>query len=706
MYHNLGRFAAGVQQKIEAIFDYLLTHERQNLLHWLPVGLGVGIGAYFALPVDPPSWVSIAVALISGILCLLCLKSRVWLMLFASLLVMAIGFSLIQQRTYSLATPMLHKPLDKPIKLVGRVIAVEQQPMSMRLTLDDLSFNTKETGQHLKKIRIVARGSLIPKDALYPGQYVRVIAMLLPPRRPVMAGAYDFRRKAYFDGIGAVGYVVTPPKLSKHRAERTLWKRWEEGLAALRHHLTLVFRQNLPGQAGEIAAALVTGDRSGITDETRQQFADSGIAHILAISGLHLSIISGLAFLVVRGGLSFVPPLSLRFPIKKIAAIFAIIATSLYLFICGATIPAQRAKIQTTIILGAVLIDRQAITLRNVALAAMFILILLPESLISVSFQLSFAAVVALIAGYQALQPHFSRWHGQDNSFVKRMFIYLLGISCSSVLATAATLPFTVFTFHKFTLTAVLTNLIAIPLVTFAIMPLLLIFLMCVPLSLQGWISPLLMGAIELMMRLAAEVSTWSASLIQVPAFSTPVLLLCIAGMLWLCLWTTKIRLWGLVPMGLSLLFTCFVRPPDLFINEDGTLVALRDLDGKALVNTLQAGRFARKCWSEHGAHPTVVKLSDRGACSHVSYEIHSNRIMHMISKRYVVDVTLDPGLTNIDYKIKITDKSGRLISGVTVKDLMEKGGHSLWFERDGVKMKTVQAQNVQKPWNLNPDIS
>jgi competence protein ComEC len=666
--------------KINQALDYLLTQERQNLLHWLPVGLGIGIGAYFAMPTDPPSWVAIALVLTFAICSYLGQKLRV---LFISLMVISIGFVLIQQRANHLATPMLHEPLPKPIKLIGRVMAIEQQENSMRLTLDDIQV------LQLKKVRVVARGSLIPRETFYPGQFIQVRAMLMPPRRPVMAGAYDFRRKAYFDGIGAVGYVVAQPKLVGRASKST----WEERLATVRHQLTLLLRKAIPGQAGEIAAALVTGDRSGVTDKTRQQFADSGIAHILAISGLHLSIISGLAFLVVRGGLSFIPPVSLRFPIKKLAAIFAMVATTFYLFICGATIPAQRAKIQTTIILGAILIDRQAITMRNVALAATFILILLPESLISVSFQLSFAAVVALVAGYQIMQKHMSRWHSQDNSFLKRLMIYMLGISCSSVLATAATLPFTVFTFHKFSLTAVLTNLIAIPLVTFAIMPLLVLFLISVPLSLDGLISPLLKGAIEIMMALAAEVSTWSASLIQVSSISTTSLVVCVFGMLWLSLWSTKIRVWGVIPLGISLILPFFERPPDLYINEAGTFVAVRDSDGHAYVNTLQAGRFARKCWSESIAAAKVDKLSDRGKFQHAAYHVTTDQIMHLTASHYNVTVNLNA------VEVRVTNKSGEVLNVITSQDLLDRGGHSIWFNQEDIKIKVVTEES--KPWTL-----
>lgn len=666
----------------EKITDFLLTNERHNLIHWFPVGLGIGIGSYFALPVDPPQWAGL-VGLVCGIvLCVIFRRSRRLFPLLLCFTVVVIGFVLIQQRTSYLATPMLQEPLATPLKLRGRVLAVEQQPGSLRLTIDEITYKGEIKGDKPTKIRILARGRLIPVQAIYPGQNVKVIAMLLPPRRPVMPGAYDFRRKAYFDGIGAVGYVVAPIKVIQNEAsEQRWWKRLEEQIAYVRHRLTLLFRTALAGQTGEIAAALVTGDRSGITNETRQQFADSGIAHILAISGLHLSIVSGLVFLVVRGGLSFVPAISLRLPIKKLAAVFAMVATTFYLLLCGATVPAQRAKIQTTIILTAILIDRQAITMRNVALAATAILIMLPESIISVSFQLSFAAVVALVAGYQAMQPHLARWYQKDYGVVARLIFYLIGISYSSILATAATTPFIVYTFHKFTLTAVLTNLIAIPLVSFVIMPLLVLFLLSTLFSLEGLVSVALGFSIDLMINLAASISTWSASLIQVPAMPLSALLMATSGMLWLSLWTSKVRRWGSIPLGLSLALFCWAKPPDLYINEEGTLVAWHGSDGKGYVNTLQAGRFARKCWSEAVACQSIEKVA-------------GNELRFPL-KAYEAFVTLAD-----ECKLKLTNQAGEVTMQITAQDIAQKGGHSLWVRDDGFQVISVQDYCGQKPWS------
>jgi competence protein ComEC len=703
MYHTLTHIASHVHEKIQSSWMYVTTQERQNLFHWLPVGLGVGIGIYFALPVEPPIWVGLGF-LISVTLLSLLLRHSSFLFLTLPLSVIALGFVLIQYRTYSLATPLLQKPTEYPIRLTGRVLAIEQQPNGTRLTLDDVLYNTSRKDIFPHKIRVVARGRLKLKESsagatLSPGQYIQIKAMLLPPKRPAMPGAYDFRRKAYFDGIGAVGYVVAPIKVEKVASPRlSSLKSFESWISSVRHRLTVLFRQAIPGQAGEIAAALVTGDRSGITEETRRHFADAGIAHILAISGLHLSILSGISFLAIRGSLSFIPHLSLRYPTKKISAVIAIVATSFYLFICGATIPAQRAKIQTTLVLGAILLDRQAITMRNVALGATVILVLLPESLISVSFQLSFSAVIALVAGYQIMQPYFSRWNTEDRGFIKRLLIYLVGISFSSLLATAATLPFTIYTFHKFTLTAVLTNLLAIPLVSFIIMPLIILFLFSLLISSNSFLASLLGAAIKLMMGLAAEVSTWTGSLIQVPSLSVNSLLFFIIGALWLSLWTTKLRRLGLIPLSFSLVLPWFSRPPDLFINEDGTLVALRDTQGRGYVNSLQAGRFARKTWSEAFACKQVERMSIRGSCRHAAFETLAHNILSLKSKRHSVRLLLDRDLSPHVPKIEVVSK-GHSLFKITPDQLQKKGGHLLWLNKRKVGVISVEGERGKRPW-------
>ena len=436
--------------------------------------MGLGIILYFQMPQELPFWISLV--LTGGIACFLwALRnslnpfwSRLCLWVTLSL---CIGFTAAQMRTLWVGTVMIPHEIFVS-GLEGTLLEIEQIPHRFRITLQDLTCDSdacEEEGESekeslnntlkkLSSVRITLRGKLGEAVAsLQPGDRVRLNAVLMPPQGPLAPGAYDFRRKAYFSKISAVGFGTSMPRwkdplkmsdrlegCKKNKESLSILGLFWLKLASLRQSLTSLLRQRLGGIEGEIAASLVTGDRSGIPSDVRQAFSDSGLAHILAISGLHLSLASGLAFGLIRRGLGLSPFLLLRYPVKKISAAGALLFSMGYLLISGVSLPAQRACLMTSFVLLGVMLDRTPLTLRSVALSATAILLILPESLLSPSFQMSFAAVISLIAGYGIMQPYLGKSQEGQKSFlsVKRLFLYLLGIVVSTLLATLATTPY------------------------------------------------------------------------------------------------------------------------------------------------------------------------------------------------------------------------------------------------------------------------
>ena len=230
-------------------------------------------------------------------------------------------------------------------------------------------------------------------DALLPGDTAKLRAILIPPPEPVAPGAYDFARQAWFDRIGAVGFAVSAAKKIEKTKNETLWEQVKIFIWRAQARLAERIRSTLPGDKGAIAAALMTGDRGGIPEQATQNLRDAGLAHLLAISGLHVGLVAGILFFAVRSGLAMWETIALQYPIKKWAAFAALAGAFAYLLLTGATVSTQRAFVMTGIFLLAVIVDRTAITMRPVAWAATIILLATPESLWQVGFQMSFAAV-------------------------------------------------------------------------------------------------------------------------------------------------------------------------------------------------------------------------------------------------------------------------------------------------------------------------
>jgi competence protein ComEC len=700
MYHkNTESAPASWREKASS----LLEQETESLIAWLSVLYGLGIAIYFALSTEPPLWVCIILVL-TLILYGITLKTKsLWARRIAiGLVFLSLGFTGVKVRTDVLATPQLQSPIGIQA-FEGRVNAIERMVNSTRITIDHVQFEKKLNPDKPipHKIRITLKGRLQPSDTLMPGDLVRGKAFLNPPMRPVLPGGYDFRRKAYFEGIGAVGYGIKALTALAPLQDKGFFRTLSETVAALRTRLTAYMRAQIPGESGAIVAALVTGDRAGITDTTRQAYADAGIAHILAISGLHLSIVAGLIFFVIRNSLALIPGLALRQPVKKWAAAIALLFTFVYLVVCGASIPAERAFVMTSLVLIAVMLDRTALTMRNVALAALVVLFIIPEALVSVSFQLSFAAVIALVASYERMHSILTRWRATcKDSRVKKYALYLFGLMFSSFIATLATSPFTIFTFNRFSLVAILTNLLAIPYVSLVLMPLIVFFLFTAP-FLGTLIAPLVGQAIDFLSAVAFYFQKLPGAIILVPHASLWVQMLCVSGLLWLALWTTSLRLWGLVPLALSGFLFYMQKAPDLFIAEGQQILILRDSQGKPWVNSLQAGRFARKAWLQQSALEHIEKITA---------DTKPDNFQVLGEGHY----RLTKGATTLDFHHSCIKGRFEKVCTLTVEvpgegypllaptDFKTKGGHSLWLDptHKSCTWQSVAQCSGKRPWS------
>jgi competence protein ComEC len=368
----------------------LLDAERSRWMLWLPVALGLGIAIYFELPSEPALWLGPALAAAALVLVFFAPAGSLARAVAIGLVAAAVGFGLIAWRTASLAAPTLSRPLFN-INVEGRIADIQRLPEGVRVVLEAVRLKGSSVPP-VEMTPIKLRVSLTKgAPPLHVGDRILVLANLSPPAGPATPGAFDFQRVAWYQQLGAVGYALAPAAVIDPGKPDGFVRT----IDALRADVVGRIMKALPGPEGGVVAALLAGEQTAVDKDIVQAMRDSGLAHILSISGLHIVFVVALVMGLVRYTIALVPPLALRIDAKKIAAVLALMAALFYTALAGAPVPAQRACAMAGFALLAILLDRTALSLRLVAWSAVIVLAVAPESLTGASFQMSFAAVVA-----------------------------------------------------------------------------------------------------------------------------------------------------------------------------------------------------------------------------------------------------------------------------------------------------------------------
>ncbi|MCK5296961.1 MAG: ComEC/Rec2 family competence protein, partial [Alphaproteobacteria bacterium] len=518
---------------------------------------------------------------------------------FTSIAVVLLGFSVAQLRSLSVSAPVLEKKVTSFI--AGRVLEVQNLSSGkQRVILVNLEI------KRLKNPPLKVRISLTKySEKVFAGQTISLRAVLMPPSSPSMPEAFQFQRMAWFQQLGAVGYAVSRWKEVKTAPEVSFFN-----IAQLRNNMTERIREILPDINGAVATALISGERAAIPKKLYNAYRDSGLAHLLSISGLHMSIVAGLVFFGVRAFLALIPAIAVRYPIKKWTAGASIAITFVYLLISGMRVPTQRAFIMTTIVLLAVLFDRKAISMRLVAIAAIAVLLIHPEAITGASFQMSFAAVIALIAAYESgagrLQKFITEIGGF--SFFRIVIVYFAGVVVTDLIASVATTPFAVYHFNRINVYTLLGNFLAAPIVGLWVMPASLLAVLLMPFGLDAWLLVFAGQGISAINDITAFVSSLPYASIRIPAMPLYGLVMISIGGVWLCLWRKKWRLLGLVPFIAGLITPFLTVQPDILVNQDGTLFAVQDNNGKFILSSTTGNKFAREIWLERAGQQSPDK--------------------------------------------------------------------------------------------------
>ncbi len=675
--------------------EFMAERERWPL--WLPAFLGLGVALYFALPFEPPHWPA---PLAFALLALLALwgRSRGDLLLaILPLAALALGFGAAGLRSDFVAAPRLEHRLG-PVAVEGRVVEVELLEHGRRITLDRLSIAQRAPAATPSRIRVRLRGEEPP---LLPGDTVRLRAVLLPPSGPVAPGAFDFQRHAYFLRLGAVGYAYG--KAEVERAPPHGFRLW---LMALRDGIAARVVAGLPGPEGGIAAALMTGERGAIPPDVVEAMRDSGLAHLLAIAGLHLGLVTGALFFGLRALLALVPWIALRYPIKKWAAGAAMTGAAFYLFITGATVPTQRAFIMAGVVLLGVIIDRTSISMRLVAWAAAIVLLIQPEGLLGPSFQLSFAAVVALIAAYEALRHRLLGW-GRREGWWRAPAHYVAGVAFTSLITGLATIPYSLYHFDRLAAYGVVTNLIAVPVTALWVMPWAILCFVLMPFGLEAIALAPMGWGLSAVIWSAKTVVSWPGSVAILPAMPLWGLALVSLGGLWLCLWQRPWRWAGIGGLVLGLASIALDRPPDVIVSGDARLLAVRAADGEVMTAPLRgdgfevdtvlkrAGRTARAAWPEGDAPSADGRLRCDGlGCIYRA----GGQVVALVEQREALfEDCRNASVIVSRVPVRLRCPSAQLVIDRTA--LSREGGHALWLSPRHVAVESVRAWRGERPW-------
>jgi len=448
---------AGVPRLFRAVADCFAAEGDRRLL-WLPVIFGTGIALYFALTFEPPLWPAVAAATAGLGLAFLLRRYPAWCEAALAFMALAAGLALMCETALEHQAPMLQRHLG-PVTVTGRVSDIDLVEKGWRIIVEADPLPGLEASEQPRRLRVHISAK---SDELVPGDRVSLKAMLYPVPAQVLPGGRDFQRELYFTGIGGVGYSLGAARKIAGPQDAGEGG-WREELRRLRTEMSRRIVAVLPGSTGGVASALITGKRGAISEEDKQAFRDSGLSHLLAIAGLHLGLVGAFVFFAVRGALALFPAIALRYPIKKIAAGVALLALTCYLLISGAAIPTERAFVMNGIAFAAIMIDRLRISMRVCAIAALAVLVMDPASLVGVSFQMSFGAVVALIAVYETFGERLGRLL-HNRSLGGQIIGYCGGVVLMTVIATVGTAPFAIYHFHHLALYSPLANIVAVPL--------------------------------------------------------------------------------------------------------------------------------------------------------------------------------------------------------------------------------------------------
>ena len=680
-----------------AKIENALLAQRGHLFCWVPVCLGIGIGGYYQLPAEPDALIFIAMLVPIG---LLYAASRVVRISFAPLLVaiclIGAGAGIAKFRTDHVAGPVLGFRYYGAIE--GRVVNIDRSGSdAVRLTLDQVKLERMSSEKTPARVRVSRHGE--DETANFnPADIIMTTGHLSPPSGPAEPGGFDFQRHAWFLKIGGVGYTRNPV-VRLEVARPSGFKLWVFGQ---RIALADAVRKQIDGEAGAFAAAIMTGDRSAMSQKTIGNLRATNLAHLLAISGLHMGLLTGFVFAVIRFGLALIPWIALRIPTKKIAAIFSLLLGAAYLALSGGSVATERAYIMVAVMLVAVLLDRRALTLRAVAMAATIVLIIQPEALVGPGFQMSFAATTALVLVFGQMR----RFNTQR---LPKWARAVLSMVLSSAVAGFATAPFAAAHFNMFAHYGLIANLLSVPLMGLVVMPAAVLAVCFAPIG--GWGAGLWLMEKGLLwiLYVADRVANIEGGLGHVIAPHAAVLPVLTLGLLWLSLWQGRARFAGLVVAIFAGVLWMQSTRPAVLIADSGGLIGVMGENGRALSRAKGSG-FVAGIWLENDGNPVAQDI----AAARGGYDVSGRETRVVLGAWKILQVSGKTALSALagcggaDVLIAtVEDQIDRPCQVFDIIALRNTGSLALEVLENGdLKITTASDVAGNRPWNAGKDLA
>ncbi|GCE90462.1 DNA translocation competence protein ComEC/Rec2 [Komagataeibacter diospyri] len=705
---HIDRIRAGLS-RVNAGVSAWLWGQHARFALWLPVLLAAGAAVYFMLSWEP----SVTWAWGAGMVVVACVTARlVWgtglLVRIGSGVAGACAAGALLAWVQAHHMPPFPDLPRRAVHLSGQVLDVDAQVLrdgtqAWRVRLADVRFlDGINIGMPPLRRALLLR--LRPDNACMPvpGDTVLARVMLSPPAFPALPGGYDAQRRAWFDGRAGSARALDGVICLHGQAPIGMSSR----IASVRQAVARRIRTALPGVRGDIAATVLVGADGVIAPSVRDAFADAGLAHLLAVAGLHLAIVMGLVMAVVRMGLALSERAALFWPCRQIAAVCALLAGGGYVIITGAHLPAQRSLFMAGLAVMALMAGRRAMSMRALAMAVTVLLCLNAENVVELPLQMSAAAVMALIAGFDALRPYLSAWE-HDMTWWRRAGAWLAHPLLASVLAGSACIPIGMAHFGTVQPWFVLANLLAVPLMSVWIMPWGLAAFMLLPL---GWekLALLPMGwGIGLVAWLARQVACLPVAHIRMPAISNGGLALFFAGLCWLCLWGGRGRLPGFVPVVLALLSPWWVARPAVMVSPDARMA------GIAAGHTILTGPgghpdpFVLQEWQRVTGQDAGL-LPDYGRQGPVSCQAGACRVRGRVGDIVLLLSVSRPGQALCRDARMVVNLSGQAgcpdVPVIGRFDIWRNGAHALFAPYDGgVTVWADRQVRGTRPWVMRP---
>ncbi len=592
--------------------------ERHNL--WLPVLFGLGIAIYFSLSIEPSKWITLGIIESFIVLAIIFRHHINILKFFACMAVILAGFTLVQLKALWLSENYSNLPEGR-FYFRGEIEKIDTNYQGRkRFILKDVK--DFDGNLYKGKYRVTQRSK---KDNANIGECVEMVGKIMPLSKEVMVGGYQFDRKGFFEGLNGSGFAES--RWFKIDCENKSKFDFNALIGNLRQDISHRIKSVLPKNEASIASAIIAGERGEIDEKQYESYRNSGLAHFLSISGLHMSMLAGLMFFLIRFILAFVPAISLRVDTKKIAAVFAIILSFIYLLISGQAIPAQRAFIMTFVVLLGVLLNRRAISMQTICLAGFIVLAISPQVLISASFQMSFAAVMGLVAFYEKTSNAITKFLnvGGLHKYIRIVVLYILGVVISDFIASLMTLPFAVYHFNMIAVYTTLGNFLAGPVIGLIIMPMVLLSMLFMPFGVDTIFLKALGFGIDLVNQITEYVSSLPNSAMYVPSMPHWGLVMIVLGGLWLMLWQARWKYFGIIGIVLGLLSIATVKTPDIIIGPEAKAVAFKNINGELEIASSRSGRFIKNVWkNKYKVSKNKTKLED-----HNEIKIEGSKVIY-----------------------------------------------------------------------------